>query len=484
MRNLWRYSSLVWELVKIWGSKQPRKDLVYRKTIFYTLKDWGGVYIKFLQTLAGMSKFMEGWGGPQEMAVFAQAPREPIDLAKYLDCTKFQNISTEPVAAGSFALVFRGTLLSGEDVAIKILRPSICDNLQKDLAALRRLCWLVTRFLPQSLVNYNEAYESCAEMFALETDYQREMANQEYFYELYKNNSQVVIPKIYKALSNQHVIVQDFIDGPTLADVMGRIDRSKTADELTKELTGSNLWTQIVTAGGEALYQAMCADYVYGDPHPGNIVLLSDNRIGFIDFGMIAGKPTSHTAFYNWVKSYREVLLGQDSFPKMIETTVTCFCPDISIAMQRCNFSNGSLLNILAQAVSEKIGNEVSGDASYAQTFRNGHLMTVLLQVVSTKVIALDVKSLNFELLKAMQAFLGAVTILDNMEQRQGFSNLMLHAMDYAITKAEQAGVKADLVNTTSLSITESYELLVNTISSLADNDEFMFNFVKERIFA
>lgn len=483
MKNLRRYANLIAKLGKIYFSKQSGKDAAYRKTIFYTFKDWGGVYIKFLQIMAGMSKFMEGWGGPQEMSVFAQAPREPLEITQYINLENFLEVSPEPVAAGSFALVYRGKLKTGEDVAIKVLRPSIRDNLQKDLKVLGRLCKLFSHFLPQYLVNYNDAYAACAQMFTLETDYRREMANQKYFAGFYRNHPRVVIPKVYAELSSENVIVQDFIAGPTLADVMSGATREKSATALTYELTGSDLWTQVVLAGGEALYTAMCADYVYGDPHPGNIVLLENNRIGLIDFGVIANQPTSHMAFHNWVESYYEILAGQDSFRKLLENTVTCFCPDIALAMQRCNFDDGNLLNILASAITEKLSVEMNGNVNFIQSFRDGHLMDVLLQVVSTKVLEVKVETVNFELMKAMQAFLGAVTILDNAEGRHGFSEIMVQAMDYALTNARQTGIKHDLVYATKYSLTESYELLVNTVSSLADNDEYMFNLVQERIF-
>lgn len=484
MKELKRYWRLICALAKVRFSGTVNKDAEYRRTIFYSFKWWGGVYIKFLQILAGTSKFLEGWGGPREMEVFAQAPREALELKEYVDLDKFDWVSDEPVAAGSFALVYRGRLKTGEDVAIKVLRPSIRENLKHDLAVLRRLCKMFSHLLPRYLVDYNEAYDACAKMFMLETDYTREMANQTYFAEFYKNHPRIVIPKVYSELSNRHVIVQDFIEGPTLADVMSRRSREISAMELTKNLTGSDLWEQVVLVGGEALYTAMCADYVYGDPHPGNIILLPDNKVALIDFGIIASKPSSHRAFYEWIKSYYDVLDGAGDFKQLLEATVICFCPDLSIAMRRCDFENGNLLTILASAMEEKLNCEMVSNLSYVETFKNGHLMDVLLKVVGTKVIDIKIDMVNFELLKAMQAFLGAITILDNAESHRDFSQLMYHSVEYAMSHATKIGVPNDIVNRTRYSVTDSYELLVKTISSLADNDEFMFDLVRERIFA
>lgn len=484
MRNARRYAKLIWRLICIRFSKAARKDCEYRRAIFESFREWGGVYIKFLQILGGSSKFLDGWGGPREMEIFAQAPREQIDIAEYINMADFAWVSEEAVAAGSFALVYRGRLKTDEDVAIKILRPSIQKNLRADLKSLRKLCWLFSKFLPKYLVDYNDAYDAYAKMLVQETDYQREMENQKYFMELYREYPRIVIPKVYEELSSGNVIVQDFIEGPALADIMSMATRDKTAAEIVKEVTGSDVWEQIVLAGGEALYTAMCADYVYGDPHPGNIILLSDNRIGFIDFGIIARRPTSHETYYNWVESYYEILCGRGSFQKLLEATVTCFCPDISLAMQKCNFDDSNLLRILSEAITQKLDNEMVGNTNYTQAFRDGHLMDVFIQVVGTRVLDVKVDTINFELLKAMQAFLGAVTILDNREGRHGFSEIMCRAMEYALTNARATGVPHDAVKTTSYGLTESYELLINTVSSLADNDEYLFNLVRERIFA
>ena len=126
----------------------------------------------------------------------------------------------------------------------------------------------------------------------------------------------------------------------------------------------------------------------------------------------------------------------------------------------------------------------MSGNATYVETFKNGHLLDVFLKVVSTKVIDVKIDMVNFELLKAMQAFLGSITILDNAEGNHDFSQLLYQSMQYAINRSRNIGIPNDVVNSSHYSMTDSYELLVQTISNLANNDEFMFNLVKERIFA
>ena len=483
MRNAQRYTTLLVKLAQIRLSGAPRKDVEYRKVIFENFREWGGVYIKFLQILASSSRFLDGWGGPKEMRIFSQAPRESIDLSEYINRDDFVEISDEPVAAGSFAQVYHGRLLTGEDVAIKILRPSIKKNLKIDLSSMKRICWLLSKFLPKTLIDYNDAYGTYAKILLQETDYEREIENQNYFFELYRDYSHIVIPKVYEHMSSDNVIVQEFIYGMTLADAMSEAARGKSIAGIVWEKTGSNVWEQLTLAGGEALYTAMCADYVYGDPHPGNIILLSDNRIGFIDFGVIARCPTSHEAYYNWVKSYHGVLRSESQIKELLETTLTCFCPDLSLAMQKCSFEDGNLLDVLASAISQKFNAEIPGNTSYTEMFQNGHLMSVFIQLLDTQAFAVNIEEINLELLKAMQAFLGAVTILDNREGGHSFSTIMQRSMEYALVNAQRTGVQHDAIRKTRYGLSESYELLINTVSSLADSDASLFNFVKEKIF-
>lgn len=152
--------------------------------------------------------------------------------------------------------------------------------------------------------------------------------------------------------------------------------------------------------------------------------------------------------------------------------------------MQRCDFGHDNLFTAIADAIDNKFHREVQNNDSYLATFREGHLASLFIDTIGTKTIDVKFDMANFELLKAIQAFLGSVTMLDNAEQSHSFANIMNRSMEYALTRAESRGIPYDNIRSTTFSLTKSYELLVQTISSLANNDEYIFNFVKERIFA
>ena len=483
MKNRSFLLKLIQRLVRVYCSATLDKEQQYKKIIFYTLKDLGGIYIKFLQVLCMNQNFMDQWGTPKEMEIFNKVIEEPILLDAYIDKNGFSYVEKTPFATGSFAQVYKAKLKSGDKVVLKILRPSIIKNLQKDLKKLKRMVKLISFFLPKTLVDYNSAFLKFSNNCLQEIDYEQEIANMKYFANLYQNHSFVVIPKVYENLCTKEMIVQEYLEGPTLIDVMNSVPHHQSLETYALEKTGSDINFQIVIAGGEALRTAMVADYVFGDPHPGNIILLANNKIAFIDFGIVAQKPTSQEAFYLWVKSYYDILIGNINYGNLLRTSCMCFCPDFLNALDKCSIDT-DIFSSIENAINKKV-NKVSKDNFLAkQIAEDGHLFTAFTKFIDGKnALNLNIDLHNFQLLKAMQMFLSTVNTLSSKYQIQKFNQIMAGAMHYALTYCERVGVKKDMHFNTKYSVNESYELLLETLSSLAQSDEFLFENICERMF-
>lgn len=469
------------KLLAIKISSRPNKQDEYKRTVFYTLKDMGGVYVKFLQTLSIQRNFMKGWSGPKELTVFDQVDFEPFNIRnQVISPSSFLWIDETPFAAGSFAQVFRAQLITGEHVVIKALRPSIINNLDSDLRFIKKIVKLLNAFLPNTLLDFNSATNEFCKNCRLETDYNLEIQNTNYFYNFYKNSPDVVTPRVYESLSNDRVIVQDFIPGPTFADALTAKTKDKSASQIIKESTGSNLWAQLTLAGGEFLKMACSADYVFGDPHPGNIKLLPDNKIGFIDFGIIAEKPTSQMAFYNWVKEYQNILNGYQKLDRLLATTFTCFCPDTALAFKNCiittsNSEQTSALDTIVNALDSKMDFVKDSDTA-KDLFNNGHLFQLFSSVLDNKnSLGIKIDPANFQLLKATQSFLSSINTLDFSEGHTHFANTMRGAMTYCLQSIDESSINDDTISSCKYSDTESYEIVMDTISSLASGDQFLF---------
>lgn len=469
---------LLSRLFKIYFSNCSNKTVEYKKALFYTLEEYGGVYIKFLQVLSVMNKFMNDWATPHEYEVFNRVQEEYIDLKKIIkNKEQFLKISDVPIATGSFAQVYKGNLKTGEEVAIKVLRPSVYKNLKNDLKYLKKVVKIANRFVSIDIVDLNKAYIEFSNTCLDETNYLKEMSNMEYFYDKYKNHNYIVIPKLYKNLSSKRVIVQEYIDGITLADVL----TDKISFENIKELNGSNIFKQLTIVGGEILNMTITSDFVYADPHPGNIILQSNNKIAFIDFGIISRKPISQEAFYLWMKSYYDILIGNANCENFLRYTLMCFCPDIINALSKCELDN--FIKTISNAIQDKLNKIIDNDEEALNYLNNGHLFKIFSEYLNTdNALNFKVDMRNFQLIKAMQAFLCSITTIDNKFGNNDFSNIMKDCIEYSLNYVEKIGIKKDYDYKTKYNIGECYEIILEILTSLANKDELLFETLTERM--
>lgn len=194
----------------------------------------------------------------------------------------FSEISQEPVAAASLAQVYKARLAgSGELVAVKIQRPAVLEVVSKDLYVLRRAAevyqGLIERFAPQQRTNYVALLNEWAVGFYTELDFLNEAANQQKLKELMTSEgvTGIYIPQVFPALCTRRVLVSEWVDGAKLSDLEPRV------------------LGELIPAAQEAfLTQLLQVGFFHADPHPGNMLYMSEPRgparIALIDFGLVA----------------------------------------------------------------------------------------------------------------------------------------------------------------------------------------------------
>ncbi|KAK1256631.1 hypothetical protein QJS04_geneDACA024795 [Acorus gramineus] len=190
----------------------------------------------------------------------------------------FSKISSQTIAAASLGQVYRATLRdTGEDVAIKVLRPGIEPIIYRDLFLFRTLASFLNGISLQKLgCNAELIVDEFGEKLLEELDYTLEARNIEDFIENFKNDPTVKIPSVYKHLSGSRVIVMEWIDGI-------RCTNPQAIKEAGIDLNG------FLTVGvSAALRQLLEFGLFHGDPHPGNIFAMRDGRIAYVDFGNVA----------------------------------------------------------------------------------------------------------------------------------------------------------------------------------------------------
>lgn len=188
----------------------------------------------------------------------------------------YQEISPEPVAAASLGQVYRAILHSGEEVAVKVQRPNLEPILTLDLYIMRWGISKIKRWLPLNLGHdLTLIIDEFGNKLFEEIDYINEGKNAEQFANNFKNDETVKIPKIYWDYSSYRVLTLEWINGFKLTD--------------TQKIEAANLDQNEITEIGvvAGLRQLLEHGFFHADPHPGNLFVIPDGRMAYIDFGMM-----------------------------------------------------------------------------------------------------------------------------------------------------------------------------------------------------
>lgn len=194
--------------------------------------------------------------------------REPEECFSFID--------PEPLAAASIAQVHRARLLSGEEVVIKLRRPGVVEFVETDIDAIMGLASLAERHLPQSEI-YDPVglVKEFARTIRREMDFAREGHTIEKFAENFAGDATLHFPKVHWDQTARGVLTMEFIDGIKVSD-----SAALDAAGLDRRL--------IARRGADAfLKMVLTHGFFHGDPHPGNVLILPDNVICLLDYGMV-----------------------------------------------------------------------------------------------------------------------------------------------------------------------------------------------------
>lgn len=181
----------------------------------------------------------------------------------------FAEFDEQPVASASIGQVYRARTTDGRDVAVKVQYPGIATAVRADLKNLRLVLRMAKRYWPG--LDSGPLVEEIRGRVGEELDYQREARTQREVSAAYRGHPFIVVPDAVPELCGERVLVTEYADGLPF-------DAITAADQRTRDRVG------------EIAYRFYCGS-IYrdrqfaGDPHPGNLLLLPDGRVAFVDFG-------------------------------------------------------------------------------------------------------------------------------------------------------------------------------------------------------
>ncbi|KFK24941.1 hypothetical protein AALP_AA8G045800 [Arabis alpina] len=258
----------------------------------------GATYIKLGQFIASAPTLFPPEYVKEFQNCFDKAPPVPFEeirktlqeeLGRPIDSV-YEYVDPTPIASASIAQV-HGARLRGsqEEVVIKVLKPGIEDFLVADLnfiyVVARIFEFLSPEFSRTSLVGIiKDIRESMLE----EVDFNKEAQNIESFKRYLDTmglSGQATAPRVYKHCSSRRVLTMERLYGVPLTDLDSI--RSLVSSPENSLITALNVWFGSLLA---------CENF-HADVHAGNLWLLRDGRIGFLDFGIVGRiSPTTWAA--------------------------------------------------------------------------------------------------------------------------------------------------------------------------------------------
>lgn len=188
----------------------------------------------------------------------------------------FSYFDTDVLGSASIGQVHRARLVSGEEVVVKVQRPGVAGQIHSDLQIIKDLVQFADGyFQKQGILNVMDIVESFEKTMQKELQYLTEARAMEQFRNFYKDNKLFYVPKAFRDLSTDKVLIIEYVSGCKITDV----------DQL-------HAWglepTKIAEVGLEIyLTQIFEFGYFHADPHPGNVLVQENGRIVLIDFGMV-----------------------------------------------------------------------------------------------------------------------------------------------------------------------------------------------------
>lgn len=266
------------------GQGQLDPSLSRAARIRLTLEELGPTFIKFGQALSVRADllpadFIDELVKLQDQAV----PLDP-GVAEAAVAAEFgQPISRlfasfehSPLAAASIAQVHRAVLPTGEAVVVKVRRPGVGDIIASDIEILLQIARLVERHVPAlEIVDPVSLVEEFGRSIRAELDLVREARSLERCAANFAGDTTVRFPRVYRALTTRGVLTLEWLDGTKISSL-----DAAGAGPYVKQL--------VARRGADAmLAQVLVHGFFHADPHPGNLLVLDDNVVGFLDFGIV-----------------------------------------------------------------------------------------------------------------------------------------------------------------------------------------------------
>jgi tRNA A-37 threonylcarbamoyl transferase component Bud32 len=328
----------------------------------------------------------------------------------------------------------------------------------------------------QKIFDFKQIYKQFRATSLQETHYLREAEVAEYYYQSYKDHNYMVIPKTFKDLGNDQVIVQEYISGISVAKLLTMQNNGIDARQYTHDVFGSDLFTMLEVIGIELLSKALVGDILQSDPHPGNIIVLSDNKVALIDFGMTAQLNENRDGFYGMLLQYQAYYnSGNFSMGDMGLAALKYLSPKLYGAIEGADrylddyFMMDERLIDKLKRVTQEVAYEHANKNMVENMLEQNLIMRILFFVMNKDNrfgFSFDIKSISF--LKASQGYL---TLIGQFDEN---CELVRSVINGAVEFGQQNIMQVIDSQDQTIEPFESMEILSTWLDKMSRNDPWL----------
>ncbi|KAL9188766.1 hypothetical protein ACHAXT_007144 [Thalassiosira profunda] len=285
----------------------------------------------------------------------------------------FSFIDKTPLASASIAQVHAAKLKTGQEVVIKVQKPQIDELLKADLNFIYIASRLIEFLQPDFERTSLSAVAGDVKSSMLEElDFEKEASNIEEFRVFLREQElreTVTAPRVYRDLTTQKVLTMERLRGVSMVDAESI--KGITNDPESLIVTALNTWTSSV----------MNMPWFHADVHSGNLLVLEDGRVGFIDFGMV-GRVGEKT-----FKAVNELStsMAMADYEGMAAALLNMGAADEAVDVQKFGRDIEEVMNSMANVSPDiaAVGVGSDGTVQAAISFDEEEVTNMLLRIVA-----------------------------------------------------------------------------------------------------
>jgi len=248
------------------------------------LDELGPTFVKFGQLLSTRPDIV-----PPDIIVELRTLQDQVRPFAYADVERviredlglpverlFLEFDAEPIASASIGQVHAAVLPNGRRVAVKVQRPNAPGTIESDIQLLYQAARLVSeRVRALDFVDTRELVDEFARSIRQELDYRLEAHNAQTFHHNFAGHPHVAVPRVYWSYTRARVLTLEYLQGVQVRDLA--LDAWSIEQRRRLAYLIAEAWMTMIFRHG----------FFHGDPHPANILVLSPERIGLVDFGSV-----------------------------------------------------------------------------------------------------------------------------------------------------------------------------------------------------